>query len=308
MINKEVFVKEIEQTYTILKQNLILIKYVEDLISQGNTLEEAVAKIDIPIYDSNEVLTQDKLNKIGNSGMYMVSFKDNTSNINTLNIYYVIDSQTKVNSNDINYYESMSMLWDELAYDVQEVNVDNIGQTFSTITAGSTDYHLVGIDQFSELETTVNNINTQLPNHIGVKNYNGSQALILKHNTLEIPGQTNPVIFKSIFGNQSIIGSGSIDLYTHTLTLTGKQTQESENTTSFYFTKDSSVSSPINDVTQLLQLFKSSKLDVPFFALGTESNLQVWAILFKSQGVFKIRASNGTEYFITAVEDAVETL
>lgn len=308
MINKEVFVKEIEQTYTILKQNLILIKYVEDLISQGNTLEEAMSKIEIPIYDKNEVLTQDKLNKIGNSPMYIIAYKDEIGHFTTMNVYYVIDSQINDNTNDIDYYESMSMLWDEVAYDVQEVNYSHIGQTFDTILAGSTDFHLVDYVAFSELETRINNINDKLPTNIGVKTYNGSQALILKHNNTEITGQTNPVRFKNIFGNQSIIGSGNIDLYTHTLTLTGKQTMESENTTSFYFTKDSSVSSPISDVAHLVQLFKPTKPNAPFLALGTESNLQVWAILFKSQGVFKIRASTGTEYFITAVEDAVETL
>lgn len=300
MINKEVFVKEIEQTYTILKQNLILIKYVEDLISQGNTLEEAVSKIDIPIYYTNAVITQDMINKIKNKGCYC----EYGSNFGYL--FYLIDYQDNENTKDTEYVDVLYVEYDTQTYYAKYIGKDDIGKKLSDINQDM--HQLASFDAVDQLDTKVSNINDKLPTNIGVKTYNGSQALILKHNNTEITGQTNPVRFKNIFGNQSIIGSGSIDLYTHTLTLTGKQTLESENTTSFYFTKDSSVSSPINDVTQLLQIFKSSKLDVPFLALGTESNLQVWAILFKSQGVFKIRTSTGTEYFITAVEDAVETL
>lgn len=44
-IDIEVFTNEIEKTYTILKQNLIMIDTIKELIAQGNLSEDAIASL-----------------------------------------------------------------------------------------------------------------------------------------------------------------------------------------------------------------------------------------------------------------------
>ena len=56
-IDIEIFTNEIEKTYTILKQNLIMIDTIKQLIAQGNLSEEAIASLKTSIERANAMIS-----------------------------------------------------------------------------------------------------------------------------------------------------------------------------------------------------------------------------------------------------------
>lgn len=55
-IDVEIFTNEIEKTYTILKQNLIMIDTIKELIAQGNLSEDTIAHLKTSIERANAMM------------------------------------------------------------------------------------------------------------------------------------------------------------------------------------------------------------------------------------------------------------
>lgn len=117
---------------------------------------------------------------------------------------------------------------------------------------------------------------------------NNENKLYLTHDGKIISGQTNPVEFKTIFGNQNIYGDGNIDLYNHFLTFT------LADGTKLYINYQSSNAlecDSLQDLTTMTKAVNGTKIG--FGTTYINYNGSIW------------QTANSTN--ITAVEDVVTT-
>lgn len=108
-----------------------------------------------------------------------------------------------------------------------------------TVQIGNTYYRLPGSDIAED---------QALPTDI---NFDDNGALILEHDGNEISGQKKAAKFKTVFGNQTIYGSGNIDLYRHVVLVSSAAGATAENRFQALLVVDSSKNTPIDSLTDL---------------------------------------------------------
>lgn len=82
-------------------------------------------------------------------------------------------------------------------------------------------------------------------------NFDDNGALILEHDGNEISGQKKAAKFKTVFGSQTIYGSGNIDLYRHVVNVSSAAGATAENRFQALLVVDSSKNTPIDSLTDL---------------------------------------------------------
>ena len=124
-----------------------------------------------------------------------------------------------------------------------------------------------------------------MPTDINVDN---EARLILEHDGKEITGQKKLVEFKTIFGNQSLLGEGNIDLYRHFLTLTTVNATYYLN----YWSSNNLKCNSLQDLTTITKAVEGTKIAISNIYLTYNSN--VWKL--------------SNDEVITTVKDDVTTI
>ena len=96
-IDVEVFTNEIEKTYTILKQNLIMIDTIKKLIAQGNLSEEAIASLNTALSTTNTKL--ENLNTFTKQEFLRTNQKISTVKTTQENMNNVMPTDINVDTN-----------------------------------------------------------------------------------------------------------------------------------------------------------------------------------------------------------------
>lgn len=96
-IDVEVFTNEIEKTYTILKQNLIMIDTIKQLIAQGNLSEDAIASLNTALSTTNTKL--DNLNTFTKQEFLRTNQKISTVETTQENMNNIIATDINTDSN-----------------------------------------------------------------------------------------------------------------------------------------------------------------------------------------------------------------
>lgn len=115
-----------------------------------------------------------------------------------------------------------------------------------------------------------------------------------KDRACEILGATRTNGFKTLFGNQNIVGSGNIDIYKHTVTATKAEGSEGWNGVA-YFVFYSSNNLNINSVTDLKTILGESFIQ-PCSGYLKESGDVTTSCELISESGFMCRVSTGTSY------------
>lgn len=122
----------------------------------------------------------------------------------------------------------------------------------------------------------------------------------LEHDTKKLTGQ-NDLSFKTIFGNQSLIGEGNIDLYRHSLTCTHTADDVSVNYIfSFICSKNTAVSS-VDDLKTLMTECNIIKV------IGVKESDLTNSLLMLDNNLIKIKTAAET-IDITSISDEVTTV
>ena len=107
---------------------------------------------------------------------------------------------------------------------------------------------------------------------------------------------------KTLFGNQSIIGQGNIDLYRHQL-----QCEISEDSNAFLFEIISSNNLKIDSLQDLTTVTKATnESDIKYLILDTS----IWSVgyLYYQGGVWYIQEADGKLYTVASINDVVTTI
>ena len=124
--------------------------------------------------------------------------------------------------------------------------------------------------------------------------------LYLTHDGKIISGQTNPVEFKTIFGNQSLHGTGNIDLYRHQISITA---DEYTCNLEVYSSSNLPVDSP-QDLTTLLKPTTDS-----MYNMVSKYGNAYGARLFYTGSLWKVNVGNSSaDINVSTITDIVTTL
>lgn len=280
-IDVEVFTNEIEKTYTILKQNLIMIDTIKELIAQGNLSEDTIASLQTSIKRANAMING------------LESAIDNTN--------ATIENMNKVMPTDINTDNNGYLILEHDGVEITgQKKVVKIGKYNSaTKMFEFTDNILAPLDV--EIDAYNNNFILAKNNYrsltISVDEFSQDNDII-SFNVL-YNGSLEKTIYLTIppEGDNNYILTNS-DLYVHYL-----EFRVSDAT--FYGVVYSSNSNVTNTLQKLTTLLKPPSSAQMFISLTNDNN--DCGVLYWNGSTWQVTYSGGG-LDITSVSDRVETI
>lgn len=297
-IDVNVFTNEIEKTYTILKQNLIIIDTIKQLIDQGNLSEDTIATL------------QTAINRVNATVAGLEGAIDKTNN--------TIEEMNKVMPTDINVDSNNKLILEHDGVEItgqkkllsyrftynSNTNMTNINSNFNILGFLQINNGFIkgkggaSIDLSEPYNIYLNSVDDQ-ETYISFSMHNGDG---------EINGLTDKNV-KTLFGNQSIYGSGNIDLYKHYLTISCKLATGTSTAICNILVQSSSntdCSSTTGATQKLKDLLKISGTNQLWFEQGL-TNDYIGCQLYWNGQVLGIIIDNEA-FNITKIEDRVETI
>lgn len=219
-IDLEVFTNEIEKTYTILKQNLIMIDTIKQLIAQGNLSEDAIVTLKTSIERANAMI----------SGLEGAIDNTNTT-IENMNKVMPTDINSDNNGCLILEHDGVEITGQKKLVKIGKYNSATSKFEFTDSVLIPYDFEIDALNNFfilakDNLRVLILSVDSFTKDADIVSFTVLYKGAVEKTISLTIPSQgddnyvlTNTNI-KTIFGNQSLVGTGNIDLYKHRLTIT----------------------------------------------------------------------------------------
>lgn len=278
-IDVEIFTNEIEKTYTILKQNLIMIDTIKELIAQGNLSEDAIANLNTSrerIYDminglegaiDNTNTTIENMNKVMptdinvDANKYIILEHDGVEITGQKKKVKLEGTPVyKLNKTFFNSDWSISLTDATDLATIKECLKDALTRPVYLQTKYVNDdslltgpvYMLIGYCYQNQYATQARCL------IVDMTTGNGKVPSILAITLIGDDIQTDvySLKLKTIFGNQSLVGTGNINLYRHQLTLT--MAGGTQNETKLYCIIYSSNNLNINSLQNLVTVTKAT--------------------------------------------------
>ncbi len=290
-IDVELFTNEIEKTYTILKQNLVMIDTIKQLIAQGNLSEDAIATLQTGIERTNEMI----------NGLETALDKTNNT----------IEDMNKVIPTDINVDSDSKLILEHDGVEItgQKKNLipiiaDSIDDDGYNITKGIYSAQPIKTEQDIWVDRVRIYSNVEQDDQVTVSfNVDDIQTYTqLQFDSHSSGGyilQNNNV--KTFFGNQSIYGYGNIDLYRHRLKITPQG--QGSLTGEIYSSSNINVSSNSGATQKLVTLLKCTSGYYGTFI----GSLNDHGRLLYQNNTLQIETNSGL-FTIATIEDTVETI
>lgn len=214
-IDIEIFTNEIEKTYTILKQNLIMIDTVKQLIAQGNLSEEAIASLNTALSTTNTKL--ENLNTFTKQEFFRTN--QNISAVETTQ-----ENMNNVMPTDINVDSNKHLILEHNGVEITGQNKRIIPVIAKAYDKGSNTYELDSIRLTGNLTISEylysNFYDIELDDSSGIyfKSRAFDENVIVYLDTTTNSNILTDQNTKTLFGN-SLYDSGNIDLYNHIISI-----------------------------------------------------------------------------------------
>lgn len=296
----DVFTDELKKVWTILQQQQVMINAIKDNI---NAIEKNTTDID----NINKVVPTDidmdsncKL-VLKHDGKELTGQVKNVTNIIFIR-YFGLDI-LNIDTHNASKDENTK----ELINKIKALNYDNGNQNYSIVIYDNANgYVWYGEVYGINKDYNIKLFHIEAPDYVYISNLNYSETddYITTEETgkFNIGSMLTRDNLKTIFGNQSLVGSGNIDLYRHNIVL-----NDSANILkNCHIEIISSSSLKCDSLTDLQTLLKLNRTTVYYLYGVTEEAKACLIIWNPSAGTF--RFNNGSSGYVTTCTDEITTI